>query len=125
MDRQKCVFRLVGKARPYALCPSTLISCDTRGLRRAPAVPPTLGPRAPDPRQEAREPRQRERRARTLTAFYSDGVLLVIGVSIDFQLQEPVINFLGFFLVSTRARALVNSAGTASLSQPSSEKVTF
>lgn len=46
-----------------------------------------------------------------------DGVLLMIGVSMDFQLQETVINFLGFFPVSTRAHALVTSAIRAFLRQ--------
>lgn len=40
--------------RPCVLCPSTLISYDIRRLGGSPAVPPTLGPRARDPAQEAR-----------------------------------------------------------------------
>lgn len=44
--------RAAGKAWPCGLCPSTLISCDIRGLGGPPAVPPMLDPGVHDNIQE-------------------------------------------------------------------------
>ena len=62
------------KARPYVLCPSTLISCDIRRRGGSPAVPPTLGPKCHHPPQEAEEAQTEKEECREYTIF-SNGVL--------------------------------------------------